>query len=228
MIDRVWAVVVARAGDGAKSRLAGVLDACERTWLARAMLADVLGVCRDAADVLDGTLVVVDEAARDVAARYTGAIVDDPGGGDMNAAVREGIAVAWRRGATSVIVLPGDLPSMSTADLREIVSAAGGAPRAVVVGVSRDGQGTNALLLRPPDVIAPGFGPPSADRHVAAGSAADALARRISGLGLSRDVDTPADLAGVLDASVGLNTTVALMRLARKRLVGRLASSARR
>ena len=214
MIDRVWAIVVARVGHGAKSRLAGVLDASERMCLARAMLADVLGVCRDAPDILDGTLVVVDQPARDVADRYASVVINDPGGGDMNAAVRAGVAAACERGATTVVVLPGDIPSISTADLREIVSAAGAVPRAVVIGASRDERGTNAMLMRPPDVIAPTFGPPSIDRHLAAASAAGALTRRISGLGLAADVDTAADLARLLDARVGDNTAAALTWLA--------------
>jgi 2-phospho-L-lactate/phosphoenolpyruvate guanylyltransferase len=218
--DRVWAVVVARVGNGAKSRLAGVLDASERMHLARAMLADVLGVCRAAPDILDGTLVVVDRAARDVAARHASVVIDDPNAGDMNAAVRAGIAAAVERGATSIVVLPGDVPSISTADLREIVSAAGAAPRAVVVAASRDRQGTNALLLRPPDVVAPAFGPPSVARHLAVGRAAGAQTRLVTRLGLSHDVDTPADLASLLDVPVGENTAVALTHVPARTIAG--------
>jgi 2-phospho-L-lactate guanylyltransferase len=210
MMDRVWAVVVARVGDGAKSRLGGVLSPSQRTLVAQAMLADVLGVCLDAPDFLVGTVAVIDEAARRVAARHATVVVDDPGGGDMNAAVRAGVAVASARGATTVLVLPGDIPSVSTADLGEILAAAGSAPRAVVVASSRDGQGTNALLLRPPEVIAPAFGPPSVDRHLRAGRAAGALTGLVRGLGLSRDVDTSADLASLLDAPVGEHTAGAV------------------
>jgi 2-phospho-L-lactate/phosphoenolpyruvate guanylyltransferase len=82
-----------------------------------------------------------------------------------------------------------------------------------VVAASRDRQGTNALLLRPPDVIAPAFGPPSVVRHFAAGRAAGALARLVTRLGLSHDVDTPADLASLLDAPVGDHTAVALTQV---------------
>ena len=214
MIDRVWAVVVARVGDGAKSRLSAVLEPAERTRLARAMLADVLGVCLDGAAILAGTVAVVDQQARDVAARYATTLLDDPARGDMNAAVRAGISAARARGATSILVLPGDVPSISVADLREIVGLAGMAPRAVVVAASRDGQGTNALLLRPPHVIAPSFGPPSVWRHLEAGHAAGAHTQLIEHLGLARDVDTPPDLAGLLDARVGEHTAAALARLA--------------
>ena len=217
VIDRVWAVVVARVGDGAKSRLSAVLEPAERTWLARAMLADVLGVCLDSRDVLDGSLAVVDEEGRDVAARYTSALLDDPARGDMNAAVRAGVSAAQAQGATSVLVLPGDIPSIAASDVRQIVGLAGMAPRAVVVAASRDGQGTNALLLRPPNVIAPSFGPPSVRRHLEAGYTAGARTWLIENLGLARDVDTPPDLASLLDTRVGSHTAAALARLVPER-----------
>jgi 2-phospho-L-lactate/phosphoenolpyruvate guanylyltransferase len=212
VIDRVWAVVVARAGAGAKTRLSGVLGQPERTLLARAMLADVLDVCMHTPGLLDGTVLVADEAARDLG-RHATRVVRDPGLGEMNAAVRSGLAAAREQGATTVVVLPGDLPSISSADLAHIVCAAGAAPRVVVVGASRDRQGTNALLLRPPGVIGPAFGPPSVDRHLEMALAAGALAYLVTDLGLSQDVDTPGDLASLSDARLGVNTAAALTRL---------------
>ena len=202
-------MIVARAGNGAKSRLAEVLSPWQRRSLALAMLADVVDVCVHSRRVLAGTLAVVDDVALH-AIDWPGVLtVADPGRGGMNAAVAAGVAAAERRGATSVVVLPGDVPCISTGDLAALVAAAGDAPRAVVVGVSRDGDGTNALLLRPPRVIAPAFGPPSVDRHLAAGARAGAVTRTLAGLALARDVDTPADLLGLTDADVGPNTAVA-------------------
>jgi 2-phospho-L-lactate guanylyltransferase len=92
-------------------------------------------------------------------------------------------------------VLPGDVPLLSSRDLEQLVAAAEDQPRAVVIGASRDGLGTNALLLRPLDVIAPAFGPPSVERHVRLGRGAGAFTCVVSGLDLALDVDTPADLA---------------------------------
>jgi 2-phospho-L-lactate guanylyltransferase len=131
----------------------------------------------------------------------------------MNAAVATGLAAARTVGARTVIVLPGDIPLLSEGDLRALIQAAGHAHRAVVVGASRDGGGTNALLLRPPDVIAPAFGPPSVDRHLRAGQAAGAKTKVEHNLGLSHDVDTPEDLAALADLPVGQNTAMALEEL---------------
>jgi 2-phospho-L-lactate guanylyltransferase len=82
-----------------------------------------------------------------------------------------------------------------------------------VVAASRDEEGTNALLLRPPDVIAPAFGPPSVARHIQAGLAAGAVTLVRSALGLSLDVDTPADLAALQVAGVRGRTGAVLDRL---------------
>ena len=193
MPDAVWAVVVARVARGAKSRLAPVLDLGQRQSLALSMLADVLRVC---AHATHGVVAVVDDqSARLTAESYGAVVLDDPRPGDMNAAVRLGIATARAHGARTAIVLPGDIPLVSSADLERLLAAAESAQRAVVVGASRDGQGTNALLLRPPDVIDPSFGPPSVDRHVRLGVAARACTHVLSDLDLALDIDTPADLA---------------------------------
>jgi len=206
-----WAVVVARAGDGAKSRLAAQVSFEQRQKLVLAMLADVIEVCARAAP--EGVLAVVDTAAaRSVVERGGAIALDDPGEGDMNSAVRLGIQAACARGARTVIVLPADLPLISVTDLNALAAAAT-ARRAVIIGASHDGQGTNALLLRPPDVIAPTFGPPSLDRHIQAGLSAGALTVVRADLGLSFDIDTPADLAALRTKSPGPHTASVLQKL---------------
>jgi 2-phospho-L-lactate guanylyltransferase len=193
--DSVWIVVVARVGGGAKSRLAGRLNADQRRTLALAMLADVLDVCHQARGLVSGTLAVVDEpAARVVALRGGAVAMADPGVGDMNAAVAAGLAAVTKLGAKTVMIVPGDVPLISVADIRALLDSAGAASRAVVIGASHDGYGTNALVLRPAAVIAPAFGPPSVGRHVQLGLAAGAHTVVRAGLGLALDIDTPDDL----------------------------------
>jgi 2-phospho-L-lactate guanylyltransferase len=192
----VWAVVVARTGPTAKSRLGPVLDSGQRIGLARAMLADVVAACRRAQ--LRGPVVVTEAEAtrRRLAGEGLPAAADD--GTDMNLAVRTGIAAARAAGAGAVVVLPGDVPLVSPADLQRLAACATRDPReAPVVGVATDqvGQGTNALALRPPDVIAPGFGPRSARRHLALARRAGVAACLVRLPTLAFDVDTPDDLA---------------------------------
>ncbi|MBM4421619.1 MAG: 2-phospho-L-lactate guanylyltransferase, partial [Chloroflexi bacterium] len=112
----------------------------------------------------------------------------------LNDAVATGLAEAERRGARTAIVVAGDLPLVSAADLTAAAGALGGAERGAVVCVDRGGAGTNALVLRPPRVIGPAFGSGSAERHLAEARSAGAEAVRWASPAIAFDVDTPADL----------------------------------
>jgi 2-phospho-L-lactate guanylyltransferase len=204
-----WAVVVARTGRTAKTRLAPVLTPGQRAALALAMLDDLLAACGDAGLAM---IAVVDtlDGQRLVERRGACGLLDD--GTDMNRAVRAGAAHALAAGADSLVILPGDLPDAGPDDLRAL-AAAGAPARAVVVAPDRAGAGTNGLLLRPPDVIATAFGPGSAARHLALGRAAGADVARLFRPGLARDVDRPDDLAALVGASTGRATAAALARL---------------
>jgi len=168
------------------------------------MLGDVIAVCHKARGIVAGTLAVVDEpAARAVALRGGAVAIADPGTGDMNAAAAAGVSAVTKLGAATVLIVPGDVPVISTADVQALLDAAGTAPRAVVIGASHDGHGTNALLLRPTNVIAPAFGPPSVGRHVQLGLAAGAHTVVRAGLELALDIDTPDDLSELPKEHVG-------------------------
>jgi 2-phospho-L-lactate guanylyltransferase len=212
--DSVWIVVVARVGSAAKSRLAGILSVEQRRTLALAMLADVLDVCHHARTIVAGTLAVVDEpAAHWVALRGGALTIPDPGTGEMNAAVAAGIGAVTARGADTVLVVPGDVPLISVDDIQALLDSAGTARRAVVIGASHDCLGTNALLLRPTDVISPGFGPPSVGRHAQLGLAAGAHTIVRSGLGLALDIDTPDDLRALSRDQTGAHVAAVVPEL---------------
>jgi 2-phospho-L-lactate guanylyltransferase len=120
--------------------------------------------------------------------------VADTGDG-LNAAVQAGIRAATRS-ASAVIVLPGDVPLVEPGDITAVVAAAGDAPRVAVVVPDTAGRGTNALLLRPPDLIAPAFGEASCERHLAAARSAG-RAIQLERPRLALDVDDPAALAAL-------------------------------
>ncbi|MGH3993293.1 MAG: hypothetical protein ACRDSN_12640, partial [Pseudonocardiaceae bacterium] len=75
--------------------------------------------------------------------------------------------------------------------------------RSVSIVPDRHGTGTNALVLAPPDAIAPSFGPGSLERHVAAAETAG-VAHAVEELPtLMLDVDTRDDLAALTTALAG-------------------------
>ena len=84
-------------------------------------------------------------------------------------------------------VLEGHLQADPVVGLRD-----GGRPVVVVVP-DRHGDGTNALLVSPPDAIPFRFGAGSRAIHLAAGTEAGASVAEVGGE-LALDVDTPDDL----------------------------------
>jgi 2-phospho-L-lactate guanylyltransferase len=191
-MDAVWAVVVGRTGANAKSRLRDALSTEDRTALARAMLNDVLQAVARAG--VAGTIAVLDPPQRPFGEAVA---IHDPGAG-LDAAVASGIRAAVSAGARTAVVLAGDLPLLEPQDIRALVAEAEGT-RAVVIATDRHLTGTNALVLRPPDVIAPAFGPGSGARHLASGVAAvGGSARMVTPQRVALDIDTPDDLAELI------------------------------
>lgn len=182
-------LIVARDPRGAKRRLRDVLAPDQREALSRAMLADVLAACRGTRSEV---LVVTESAAVARMARAAGAQVERTDARGTRACARIGINVVAERGANAVLVLPGDLPLLRTADVRRLLAA--GAKDGVVVAADRHERGTNALLLRPAGAMAALFGPASFGAHVDAARRRGLRVRTPRITGVRLDVDTADDL----------------------------------
>jgi 2-phospho-L-lactate guanylyltransferase len=185
----------------ALGRLAGVLEAPARRALQAAMLEDVLAACREAAG-LGPVLVVTADPAAAALARAGGArvVADHAPPRGMNAAVVRGLAAAEAAGAGAALVLTADLPLATAEDLAALLRAAPPGAGATIAP-SRDGTGTNAMLVRPLWALRPQLGPGSLARHSAAAAAAGLALVRVERPRLALDLDTPADLAAFCAAA---------------------------
>ena len=209
-LGRLVAIVPVRTLEGAKSRLGGSLDAEERQDLVRLLLGRTLkAVGRVAA--IESALVISPDPAILELARADGAEPLQQAGEGLNEGLEQAVVRALADGATAVLVIAGDLPSVSEEAIGQIVStaaaAASGARAIVVVVPDRHGRGTNALLLSPPDAIRFAFGVDSRVAHEAAARAAGALSLEVDGP-LAIDLDLPEDLTlaeelGLLDPAHG-------------------------
>ena len=188
----------------AKQRLTAGVGRARRAAIVSAMLEDVLEAIGDAR-LVERTLVVTGEPlAAELAATVGAEVVADPDEGGHSGAARAGAARAAELGAEAVVMLPGDCPLLDPLELDRLLT---GLPeRFVAVVPDRHGTGTNALVLAPPNAIAPSFGEGSRARHVAAARAAG-VPYAVEGLpSLGLDLDTPADvvaLTRVLEADGG-------------------------
>jgi 2-phospho-L-lactate guanylyltransferase len=181
----------------AKQRLVPALDAEQRTALAAAMLQDVLAALCAAA--LDRVWVVTRDSGVVALARAHGAetLIEDDNRGHT-AAVAHAQAEAVRIGARVFLTIPGDVPCVTTEEVRRLAEAAG--PRTPAFSPSRSGLGTNGVALVPPEIMPLTFGEPSFENHLAAARARGLTPRVLALPGLGLDVDAPDDLAALLAA----------------------------
>lgn len=173
-----------------KTRLAGLLSLDERRELAIAMLRRSIDAL-SAGGVGPLTVVTMDPRLEGVVTdRRVHVVVQSSVG--LNGAVRLGQHWAIEHGADALLVLLPDLPLVTGADVDALVQQAN--PHAAVIAPDRHGQGTNALLLWPPDAIAPAFGEGSADRHRRGLALAEHPVTDVQRPGTHLDLDTPDDL----------------------------------
>jgi 2-phospho-L-lactate guanylyltransferase len=206
--------------DHAKQRLGEALDTGPRQLLVQAMFADVLIALNRAARVDDILVVTNDHGAERIAAGYGALVVRDDEQGHNPAAGR-GVKRALELGVEHALLVPGDCPLMAPAEIDALIGRAPQAPSALIIP-DRHGSGTNALLLTPPDAMAPAFGPGSRARHEAIAQQAQLHYETVDIPSLGLDIDTAEDLAAVqaaLDDSHGgaAHTRGMLRQLARSR-----------
>jgi len=207
----------------AKQRLTSMLSVAERGELARAMLRDVLRAL--AAADLGAVWVVTRDPAATIIARELGAEpVSEADNRGHTAAVARAQAEAIRRGVRVFVTIPGDVPCVTPAELRELADGVrDGAP---VLVPSRSGLGTNGVALVPPDAMPLTFGEPSFARHLETARARGLAPRVLTLPGLGLDVDSPDDLTAVL-AERGTTDTHRLVAAWRERLAANPCTSDR-
>jgi 2-phospho-L-lactate guanylyltransferase len=192
---RIAAVIPVGSLEGAKSRLGEQLDAEERQDLVAGFLARTV-VAALTVDRLTDVLVVSPD--RDVLARAAtlGARTLRQRSEGLNAGLRDARADVMAGGADALLVLPIDLPLVTSAEIARVLVALDDHARAVVLVTDRHGTGTNVLALRPPDAIDVAFGPGSRAAHRRAAETTGATYIELDGP-LTVDLDTPDDLVYV-------------------------------
>ena len=221
---KATAIVPVKRFARAKQRLLEVIDPPARAALAKAMLADVIGGITESR-LVERLIVVTGEGrAERIAlehaqrARTPIEVFREPDDAGHSRAATLGIVRAKALGADAVALLPGDCPLLDPAELDGALDRLG--PDAVAVVPDRHGTGTNALLLSPPDAIAPGFGAGSHALHVERAERRGLAVSSEPLDSLALDLDTADDLEALArslaaDASRAPRTAAALREMGR-------------
>ncbi len=174
----------------ARAKTRTVLDEEARVELAERMATGVLQTLTEVRS-LERVLVVTREPRIAALAEH---VVPDPEEAGHSEAALLGVEAAVAAGARRVLLVPGDCPLI---DADEVDALLDFADAGVTIVPDRHGTGTNALVLDPPRVMAPSFGPGSFARHAALARAAGATVRVRHVPTLAFDVDTPDDVAAL-------------------------------
>jgi 2-phospho-L-lactate guanylyltransferase len=163
-----------------------------RAATARALLShtlDTLATCKlqAATCVISRDMTALDLAQR----QHAVALAENESG--LNAALNQAREWAMLHGAQAIFILPADLPLLTASDIITMLELLRES-RSVVIAPDVRGEGTNALLLRPPDALSFAFGPQSFGEHCAQAETSRLVLHVYRSPTVAFDLDTPADL----------------------------------
>lgn len=182
-------IIPAKPFAESKRRLSPILSHQERVLLSRNLLRHTILTAMPL-----GPVVVVSRSTnvRDFAAGI-GATTLPENNHELNDAVCRGIDWAQAHMVSTALILPLDLPLLSTAVLENLVESGFQSSPAIIIAPCRHRQGTNALLVTPPNLVSPQFGPQSFTTHQQLAQQAGIKPTIYHSPQLAFDLDTPED-----------------------------------
>jgi 2-phospho-L-lactate/phosphoenolpyruvate guanylyltransferase len=191
----IFALLPVKAPKDAKQRLSSFLTPAKREALARAMYEEVLGTLCTVAGLDRIVVVTSDELAARSARAHEVEVFEEREQYGHSRSADDAALRAMELGATSVVLLPIDVPLVTKAEIENLIAEAG---PGVIIVPSADGTGTNALVRTPPNVIQSCFGPGSFRRHVDQARTLGVPIKVMHPPGLLFDIDTPEDVSELL------------------------------
>jgi 2-phospho-L-lactate guanylyltransferase len=191
----IYAIVPVKRLGVSKRRLSKFLSPLERKFLTIAMLEDVLRALKSST-VHEIVVVSSDPNVRMIADKF-GVSFFSPSHNGLNPAVEEATAWCMQNHADSVLVVPADIPLLSSADVNKIVELGNCNGSTVVLSPSHDG-GTNALFQSSPNLIRMCFGPHSFAKHIKEAHSKGVCVKLQYSTSLATDIDSAEDLGKLL------------------------------
>jgi 2-phospho-L-lactate guanylyltransferase len=185
---------------GVKTRLGDILSPGERRLLVRAMAEDVVSALKGTRG-LAGIHVISHDVRVTAWAKSQGlALIDDTHAPGLSAAIALAGRQMAERGARAILVVLADTPLSTAPDFEAMIAAsnASGEATHMILAPSRDGDGSNGLLLQPPGAMTFHYGSGSAEAHSDEAAAAGLAVTHVTRAGLAHDVDTEEDLRDLI------------------------------
>ncbi len=185
------AIVPMKPFGEAKQRLATVMEPAARAELAQELFKHTLQVLHRAQGIARIAVVSRDAQVLKLARRQRAWAMWETHRG-LNEALEQATRVAIANGVRAVLVVPADLPKLTTGDIERMVEL-GSKPPCVVIAPARRDDGTNALLVNPAGLIQYAFGVASSAEHQRRAVQAGAQVEIYRSENIAFDLDLPED-----------------------------------
>ncbi|MCA3325207.1 MAG: 2-phospho-L-lactate guanylyltransferase [Roseomonas sp.] len=189
-----WVILPVKEMVGAKQRLAPLLSPEERMALMQMMLRDVLAALSAAQGLAGIAVVTLDPWAQALAGAHGARIITEAARAGHTGAVTAAASMLQAEGVAAILTLPGDIPAAQTLEIEALIATASTSP-AFIIAPAHDEQGSNAILMAPPDAVKLRFGEDSYFPHLAAARGAGMAPQILRLPGIAMDIDHPADIA---------------------------------
>jgi len=185
------ALIPVKSLSTAKSRLASSFTQQQRERLVLDMLHHVLCVLLDS-ELFEKVLVVSSDKQVLEKAYLWGAqaVVEEYHG--HNQALHAAALRVMSEGVTTLLTISADLPLLTTQEIRCFYEKS--LQHDVVLAPSRDGTGTNAIMVHPPLAVPYVFGPGSLQSYIEVAMQKHLSFSKFHSIGLALDIDTIDDL----------------------------------
>ncbi len=189
-----WAIVPVKPLVRSKSRLNEVLTNRQREALSSHFLRRTVATLNDIPEISRVLVVSRDPQALAIARSVGAKTLQETGLPELNDSLQRATQVVLAWNASSIIVLPIDLPMLTADDVIDVLQLGRQYPSVIAIAPDERGTGTNALYLKPPGLLRYHYGVNSFLKHRSAAEQKGLPVEVIHNLNLSLDVDTPDDL----------------------------------
>ena len=189
----LWAVLPVKPLNQGKTRLSGVLDTHDRYMLASTLFGHTLQTLAKVKSIAQILVVSKDPTALAVAREFGAKTVQEESPSNLNLALGLATRLVVAGGAQQLLILPCDLPLLSVPDVENFLSNAVPSPF-MIIAPDRRRDGTNAILLSPPNSLDYQFGPESFRLHVDQARQKNLRVVIYQSAAFELDLDLPEDL----------------------------------
>ncbi|MEM3506517.1 MAG: 2-phospho-L-lactate guanylyltransferase [Candidatus Bathyarchaeia archaeon] len=188
----VFLIIPVKKLSDSKTRLSSILSPIERKALMLAMIKDVLKAAKSSKKIDNIILVSSDQNVFKISKEFNIEFLEERSQHGLNNALQNAIKYCIKKNSKSVLIIPADIPLVLAEDLEEIIGLSESS--SIVITPSKNGCGTNALMLSPPNIIQPMYGNNSFYSHIYEAKIKGVETKVYKSYRLALDIDTPKDL----------------------------------